>query len=433
MPKHADPRSLLILAGFALSGLLALPAQAAAFEPEPPEAAAADEVDAAVEEEVLPREWRLVRAYSRRAVNFGEVPGVAILVVHNGETVYRDAHGHADLEADRRLDASDLFAVASVSKPVTATVLLLLADQTDFDLDAPVSAYLPEFEGVGLIEGGKASRAPTIAELLAHTGGLPGGTIPEVRARYRTGDIGSTLQNIANAAARLGLESEPGTTFAYGGLGYAVAARAAEAFSGKDFETLSKELLFAPLGMERTTFSPTAEELDAGVRAFARSRNGFSQRARRDWGDDRMINPGGGLFTTADDLAKFAQWHLDAAAGKEGLRPSAPEALARVRTPMPNAEGPRGRYALGWQIADHEGDTPASRVHHGGATGTLLWIDFDHNAAGVVLTQLPDNAQFLARVHALCIAAVTGERPQIERPERPQRERTERERPQRRR
>ncbi len=452
MPEHADPRTLLILAGLALSGLLALPAHAATIEPTPPEAAVSDEADEAADEQILPREWRLVRAYARRAVNLGEVPGVVTLVVHNAETVFRDAQGHADLEADRRLDPADLFAIASVSKPVTSTVLHLLAAQTDFDLDAPVSEYLPEFEGVGLIEGGRASRAPTIAELLSHTGGVPGGTIPEVRARYRTGDIGSTLPNIANAAARLGLESEPGTTFAYGGLGYAVAARAAEAFSGKDFETLSKELLFAPLGMEHTTFIPTNEQLENASRVFRRDGNEFRQWMRpmrigstgplHTPGDGipilidasggpvqgPYINPAGGLYSTADDLAKFAQWHLDAAAGKEGLRPSAPEAIARMRTPMPSAEGPRGRYALGWQVVEHEGDSPAARVHHGGATGTLLWIDFEHNAAGVVLTQLPGSVEFLGRMQALCIAAVTGERPQIERTERQQRERPQRRR-----
>ncbi len=430
MPKHADPRiPLFLIAGLALSALLGTsPAAGAAFEPEPPEAAVSDEADEAADEQILPREWRLVRAYARRAVNLGEVPGVVTLVVHNNETRFRDAQGHADLEADRRLDPADLFAIASVSKPVTSTVLLLLADQTDFDLDAPVSKYLPEFEGVGLIEGGRASRAPTIAELLSHTGGVPGGTIPEVRARYRTGDIGSTLEAFASAAARLGLEAEPGSAFAYGGLGYAIAARAAEVSSGKDFETLCNELLFEPLGMERTTFTPTAEELDAGVRMFAMSRNGFSQRTRRERGEDRIINPGGGLNSTADDLAKFAQWHLDAAAGKEGLKPPAPERIARLRTPIPSAEGPRGRYALGWQLAEHEGDAPAARVHHGGATGTLLWIDFEHNAAGVVLTQLPGSALFLGRMQALCIAAVTGERPQIERPERQQRERPQRRR-----
>ncbi|MCC5787935.1 MAG: beta-lactamase family protein [Phycisphaerales bacterium] len=476
MPRHADPRTVLpTLAGLALSGfLLAAPASGAITEPEPPEAAGAEEIDEAAEETVLPREWRLVRAYARRAVNLGEIPGVVTLVVHNDETVFRDAQGHADLEADRLLDPADLVAIASVSKPLTSTVLLLLADQTDFDLDAPVSKYLPEFEGVGLIEGGdldapasahppelegdgiiedgRASRAPTIAELLSHTGGVPGGTIPEVRARYRTRNIAGPLEDAASAAAKLGLESEPGTAFAYGGLGYAIAARAAEVSSGKDFETLCKELLFEPLGMERTTFLPSDEQLENAARMFRREGDELRQQMRpmRIGSTGRLhtpgngipmlitgsgelehrplISPGGGLYSTADDLAKFAQWHLNAAAGKEGLNPAAPEGLARLRTPMPSAEGPRGRYALGWQLAEHEGDAPATRVHHGGATGTLLWIDFEHNAAGVVLTQLPGSVQFLGRMHALCIAAVTGERPQIERPDRRQRERPQRRR-----
>ena len=97
-----------------------------------------------------------------------EIPGVAVAVVQDGETVYTSAFGVADLESGKRLEAESLFHMASVSKPFVATAILQLAERGRIDLDAPLTTYLPYFE----LDDVRYRRI-TIRQMLNHTSGMP--------------------------------------------------------------------------------------------------------------------------------------------------------------------------------------------------------------------------------------------------------------------
>ena len=316
------------------------------------------------------------------------VPGGAMLIVHRGETVFREAFGVADLATGRPFTVDAPCRLASVTKPFTATLFARLVEAGWLAWDDPVDKFLPEFAKLEVRGQGRAKRAPLVRELLSHTAGFAGND--ERRSGAVEISPGSTLAEVAATLAQAGLVREPGSGYAYSGFGYMVAGRVAEVATGREFSALMHEQLGEPIGAGRAVFhSSAAADLLARMPVMYYRIGGSLvpvAAAGREDAAVRFPNPGGGLVATLDDVGRLLRLHRDrgVAADTSLLLPASLRALY-VRQAATNREG----YGLGFNLLHAGADGVADRVQHGGASGTLALIDFQRDVFVVVLTQVP--------------------------------------------
>ena len=183
--------------------------------------------------------------------------------------------------------------------------------------------------------------------------------------------------------AKQELNTTPGTSYDYSGNGYMVAGRVAEVVMGRSFQDLLRRYLLEPLGTETATFVPTEQVRSLIPVQYDRTDQGLIPRR----GEQalRSVNPGGGLVSTLDDLARFLLLHRNE--GKVGGREIISKSvLQKQYVPHPASKGTG--YGLGFNILAKRADGTASRVQHTGASGTLGLIDFDHDLILIVLTQV---------------------------------------------
>jgi uncharacterized protein YbbC (DUF1343 family) len=308
------------------------------------------------------------------ALDRGEVTGVAVAVVRGREIVFHKAYGLRTKAPDEPMRLDTVFDLASLTKALaTAPSVLLLVEQKKLNLAAPVARYLPAF-------GAKGKEAITVEQLLLHTSGL--------RADSAVADFTHGREEALRRIGALALVSGPGARFEYSDLGYVVLGALVEKASGEPLEVFARKSFYEPLGMRDTTFSPPPA-LAARAAPTARDKDGdaFLQGTVH---DPRARALGGiaghaGLFSTVDDVARFATMLLDQgeAAGARVLAASTVAALTRPHD-LPDDAGKR---ALGWDI-----DTRFSGARgelggygHTGFTGTSVWIDPARKVAVVVL------------------------------------------------
>jgi len=287
-----------------------------------------------------------------QAIQQGKIKGCSYLVAHEGEIVYRKAHG--------AFTTDDQVLLASVSNPLAASVLMAPVDQGKLKLDDPVAKYLPEFKGVRLEGGQLPARPMTVRHLLSHTAGFWGnkGITPEKRDLIRNPK--RPLDEAVKGIADYELLYEPGTQFLYSGSGYCVAGRVAEAALGdQSFEKITQDALFRPLGMTRTTYAPTSE------RPF--------------------ILVGGSLNSTLDDMAVFGQMHLNDGVynGKQILSKASVTEQRRLQIPEERWKA----YGLGWFRGSPDQSGLANLLFHSGATGPNFRIDRSRQTVTVFLVR----------------------------------------------
>ena len=240
-------------------------------------------------------------------VDNGRLAGAAGVMVTSNEVLAFPIVGYANLETKQPLARDTVYWIASTTKPFIATTVMMLVDDGKLRLDDPVAKYLPEFAP-------KPLSAITVRMLLNQTSGLNYYADP---ARPTPTDCCSLADEVKRFVS-LPLAHEPGTKFAYSNAGSDTAARVVEVVSGKDFETFLHERLLQPLGMKDTTFFP-----DDGQLARLATTYWYSPTEQKlvpapqgvfitaPYGDRKVRHaPGGGLFSTGDDLAKFAQLFL---------------------------------------------------------------------------------------------------------------------------
>ncbi len=322
-----------------------------------------------------------IRKSFQEGIDKKVIPGGSLMIVHRGEVVLREAFGVADLETTRAFEIDTPCHIASLTKPHTATLMVALEEQGFLKLDVPVDVYLPEFHGVRIRDKGKASRAPTLLECLSHTAGFPGNDARG--ANFESAAKLLTLGEIVDVLAKQDLNTAPGTNYDYSGSGYMVAGRVAEVVMGRSFQDLMRRYLLEPLGTRTATFVPTEQMKPLMPVQYDRTNQGLIPKVREP--APRMVNPGGGLVSTLDDIARFLLLHRNE--GKvDGLEIVSKSALEKQYVPHPASKGTG--YGLGFNILAKRADGTASRVQHTGASGTLGIIDFDQDLILIVLTQV---------------------------------------------
>jgi serine-type D-Ala-D-Ala carboxypeptidase len=322
------------------------------------------------------------------AVARKDFPGAVMLVAHKGKIVYRKAFGVSQWVPETRpLTPDMIFDLASVTKPVaTATSVMLLVERGRIRLWDRVRLYVPEFT-VWYGEKGLPGEEARLYNLLTHTSGLPPYTDAKEAAK-KLGDPCDTA-DLVKLIAGIPKERPVGSEFVYSCLNYITLAHIVHEVSGQTLDQFAAENIFKPLGMSRTFYRPPAELIDQCVPTEVV--NGRPLRgvvhdplARLQGG----VSGNAGLFSTADDLAVFAQMMLDGGI-YGGVRILSPLTVARMTEIFPHLEA-FGR-GIGWDIdTDYStvrGDLFGSRSYgHSGYTGTSIWIDPETKTSVILLT-----------------------------------------------
>jgi uncharacterized protein YbbC (DUF1343 family)/CubicO group peptidase (beta-lactamase class C family) len=309
----------------------------------------------------------------QEAVAAGKIPGGVVLVGHNGRVVYRKAFGSQSLEPLREAMTADaVFDLASLTKCIaTTTAMMQLIEEGRVRLNDPVAAYLPEFA-----QNGKGQI--TVRELLTHFSGLA----PDL-------DLKQSWEGRAaafNMAMQVKPANPPGSRFLYSDINFETLGFLVEKVSGMPLNEYANAKIFEPLGMSDTTFLPPASWM-ARIAPTQYDEQGKMLRGTvHDPTARRMGGVAGhaGLFSTADDLGKFAQALLS---GDKILSRMAIEKMSTPQQPA-TATSLRG---LGWDIdspfSSNRGDLlPVGSFGHTGFTGTSLWIDPVTDTYIVILT-----------------------------------------------
>ena len=309
----------------------------------------------------------------KAAVTRGVIPGGVVLVGHNGEVVYRKAFGMRSLEPVREpMTVDTIFDLASMTKCVaTATSVMKLVQEGKIRLNDPVAAYLPEFA-----KNGKENI--TIRELLTHFSGLA----PDLDAK-------TAWQGRARAF-QLAMDSKPilppGARFVYSDINFITLGFVVEKVSGMSLDEYAAKNVFEPLGMRETRFLPPAEWRGRIAPTEYDEHHRMMRGVVHDPTARRMGGVAGdaGVFSTADDLAKYAQ---DLLTGFHVLSALTVEKMSTPQQP-PTASVLRG---LGWDIdspfSSNRGEFfPVGSFGHTGFTGTSMWIDPVTNSYVIILT-----------------------------------------------
>ena len=379
------------------------------------EAAAAD---AGMSEERLMR----IDAMLIEAIEQEQIPGAVALVARNGKIVYHKAFGMADNEADRSQQGDDIFRIASQTKAITSTAVMMLWEEGKFNLDDPISRYIPEFENAVIFEsineadssftGTPASGSITIRHLLTHTSGIGYGMIDDDNFRkiyQKAGIIDAftteevNIEENIKKLARLPLHHDPGAKFTYGEgldvLGYLI-----EIVSRMPLDQFFKERIFDPLGMEDSYFYLPESKMDRLVPVQTKKDRAWTKYPGNPYfdadypikGAKSFFSGGGGLSSTAKDYACFLQMYLNNGE-YNGVR-----LLSRttVQTIMSNQVGDLlgesgSYYGLAFGVLDENGAGMGGRssvgtFEWGGYFNTQYFADPVENVIGILMKQTQD-------------------------------------------
>jgi CubicO group peptidase (beta-lactamase class C family) len=315
----------------------------------------------------------------------GQASGVVTLVARDGKVVSLNAVGLADLETNRPMQPDTIYAIASMTKPISATALMILKDEGKVALDDPVAKYLPEFEEAKF-QGQPPARPMTLRDVMTHTAGLGGGQQNE-----------GTLAETAVAIARRPLLFQPGEKWSYSP-GLTVCGRVVEVVAGQPFEQFLDQRIFEPLGMKDTTFFPNEAQQSRLARLYKPGTQPGTLESTTHWlsdlGADRTPNPSGGLFSTAADMACFYQMILDN--GRVGSRQIVSADSVREMTRCQTGDLTTGFtdgncWGLGWCVVRQPQGVSAmlspGTYGHGGAFGTQGWVDPQRKMIFVLMVQ----------------------------------------------
>jgi CubicO group peptidase (beta-lactamase class C family) len=299
------------------------------------------------------------------------------------------------------MDPNALFWIASMTKPVTGTAILMLQDEGKLNVKDPVEKYIPEFAALKT-----PSRQPahiTIQQMLTHTSGLGEGDTAAIKGAH-------TLSDLIPIYLASPMQYEPGERWKYTQSGINVAARLVEVTSGMPFDVFVQKHILKPLGMKHTTFYPNEKQRAHLVTPYIKNKETGALAAAPPIADFGVTGHppfgNGGLFSTAPDYARFCQMLLNGGTfkGKRYLSPAAFQLLTTVQTGelssgfLQTAEYGSHGMNYGWAIGvavlrtPHEGVAEmlsAGTFGHGGAWGTQAWIDPVRGLAYILMVQRP--------------------------------------------
>ena len=338
----------------------------------------------------------LIDKMAEEAIINKEIPGLVALVSRRGKIVYHKAFGLANIESDRKMESNDIFRIASQTKAITSTALMMLWEEGRFKLDDPVSKYIPEFSDPKLLDtynesDGSYTTIPAkneiqIRHLLTHSSGLGYGLIDPnkgIKAIYREAGIVDAwttdpiiLAHNIKTLATLPLVFEPGGRYRYS-LGLDVAGYLIEVLSGMPFDLFLKERLFKPLGMDDTSFYLTDDKAHRLVTTYEGKNEKWSKHHGVEGyydadfplkGAKTYFSGGAGLSSTAYDYATFLQMYLN---GGEinGIRFLSRTTIDTIMANQIDIGSDTSYHGLAFSVLDENGVAKGGL----GSEGTFNW------------------------------------------------------------
>jgi len=317
--------------------------------------------------------------------------GIAAGVMVDGDLVWADAWGLADRETREPMLPSSVSRTGSISKSVTAVLMMILVDEGVIGLDDPVSRYLPEMDGLQDRRAG--TEDVTFRHRASHTAGL---VRESAWPESVVGPIEDWERRMLQSIPRTAYDSIPGARYQYSNIGFGILGLALSRAADRPFIDLVEEKIFVPLGMTGSSFIVKGAELGPRLAQGYTVRNGTvsgEAPAREHAGRGYKV-PNGGVYSTVADLGRF----LGAIAGVRGLRileESSRTEMLRMQTP----EDPQRGYGLGLTLTvDDEGNRLAA---HGGSVAgynAYMAVDPDHQVGVVLLRNYTGGRTNLGRV-----------------------------------
>jgi CubicO group peptidase (beta-lactamase class C family) len=364
-------------------------------------------------------------------VDENRVAGIVALVLRDGRPVYEKALGWRDREAGRRMTADSIFRIASQTKAITSTAVLMLMEEGKLGLNDPVSRFLPTFAnttvavrtepGTGPLIGSGVSvvparRAVTIRDLLTHTAGISYGTQNHVAALYAAKGLGPAAglgwytadknEPICVTMERLGtlpFVAQPGETFVYG-YNTDILGCVVERASGVALDEFIRTRITGPLGMQDTHFFLPADKRERLAAVYASGGDGRAVRAPDGAagqghyveGPRRSFAGGAGLLSTARDYGRFLEMIRNGGA-LDGVRVLAPRTVQLMTTnQIGTLHSTTGLgFGLGFETTDRYGANgmdSAGSFGWGGAYGSMYRVDPDARLSILLMIQLVPNA-----------------------------------------
>ena len=315
----------------------------------------------------------------------GELPGAVSILYKDGvqETA---CIGYANYEERRPISLDNVYMQCSQTKGFCGVTIAILVEEGKLNLDDPVSKYLPEFgtlwvqtsETNGTRTLVKAKNVLTVRMVMNHTGGFPF-ELPNGQAMGGWSRR-MPLRSVAATAASQPILFEPGTKVQYSNVGIDIGAAVVEAISGKRWEAFLQERVLDPLGMTRSGFWPTDEQLDDKIEMYDVKGGKLAKWKKeaswmqRPYNDDRVFSSAGaGLWTTAADQYKFYKMLMNLGVGDNGVRILKEETVKSILAKSTRPKG-LGGYSLGLNAPVEDGDD--QWFGHGGAWGTNCMVNW---------------------------------------------------------
>ena len=341
---------------------------------------------------------KFIAAALQPFVDSHSLAGAVALVADKNGVLEIESVGWGDVTAKKPMKTNDLFWIASQSKPITVAAFMMLVDEGKVSLDDPVEKYLLEFLGQWLaVEHDDehmllrhTQHRITVRNILSHTSGLPFSSAME----QPTLDA-LPLKTAVRSYAMAPLQYEPESKYQYSNAGINTAGRIIEVVSGMPYEDFLQKRLFDPLNMKDTTFWPTKAQQKRLAKPYApnEAKNDIKEMTIGQLHyplDDRAVRfpmPAGGLFSTAEDCARFCRMLLNDGEldGKRYISHNAVVEMTKRQT----APGIPESYGLGLGIG-------GGWFGHGGAFSTNMTVDTNRGLVKVWLVQhagFPGNGQ----------------------------------------
>lgn len=358
---------------------------------------------------------RLARIHKMvaRHLDLGDITGAVILVARKGQIAYVDVQGVMDLESKKPVTRDTMFRIASMTKPVIGTAVMMMLEEGKLRLDDPVSKFIPEFKKMNVAvasgAGGGTAKPPqfstvpaereiTIKDLLTHTSGLASGPMGASEVAKNPRKPGDTLADYVPRLAATPLEFQPGSRWLYSpGAAFDTLGRIVEIASNTPLDRFLAQRVFGPLQMKDTSFYPSEAQLPRLITAYTKGEQGLTKNPQQITMSSKVyFSGGGGLVSTVDDYARFAQMLMNGGelAGQRLLSPRTVKLMGSVHAPatLPGRRAGEG-YGLSMRVvSDAVGGN--HRVSDGafgwsGAYGTHFWVDQKEDLIAVMMIQTP--------------------------------------------
>jgi CubicO group peptidase (beta-lactamase class C family) len=347
-----------------------------------------------------------------------KIPGVVALTLQDGKPVYERALGWADKEAGRRMSPDAIFRIASQTKAITSTAVLILVEEGKIAIEEPVGDFIPTFKRTTVEEAGgvvvPAKRPITIHDLLSHTAGISYGTEPGVAATYRDKALGPAAgygwytadkdEPICATMERLGslpFVSQPGEKFVYG-YNTDILGCVVEKASGMPLDKFIEGRITGPLGMKDTHFYVPEADRGRLAAVYSSTDAGYERAPEGAKGQGSYVNGprksfagGAGLTSTAHDYARFLE-AIRRDGALDGVRILSPRAARLMHTNQSGAlhSNTGLGFGYGFEVVDRYGAKDLAGVGAfgwGGAYGTLYQVDPESRLVVVLMMQLMPN------------------------------------------